>query len=105
MSLFRVKAAQCNGGRKERTRARYRKGPERRSPALSLCGMAECVFEPPLQLKYGVTVHTLDEAANVARRYVGTRLPRCAAYSGGPPGMNKGWRPRTHFGFGLRPTD
>ena len=38
--------------------------------------MAEFVFEPPLHLKRGVIVRTLDEAADVARKYVGSRLPR-----------------------------
>jgi hypothetical protein len=38
--------------------------------------MAEFVFEPPLRLARGVTVRTLDEAADFARNYVGARLQR-----------------------------
>jgi hypothetical protein len=38
--------------------------------------MAEFVFEPPVQLKGDVTVRTLGEAADFARKYVGSRLPR-----------------------------
>jgi hypothetical protein len=38
--------------------------------------MAEFVFKPPLHLKRGVIVRTLDEAADVSRKYVGSRLPR-----------------------------
>ena len=45
-------------------------------PALSLGGMAEFVFDPPLHLKRGVTVRTLDDAADFARKYVGARLSR-----------------------------
>jgi hypothetical protein len=36
--------------------------------------MAEFVFEPPLRLKRGVTVRTLDDAADFARKYVGSRF-------------------------------
>jgi hypothetical protein len=38
--------------------------------------MAEFVFEPPLRLKREVTIRTLGEAADFARKYVGSRLPR-----------------------------
>ena len=38
--------------------------------------MADFVFEPPLRLEGEVTVHTLREAADFARKYLGSRLPR-----------------------------
>ena len=38
--------------------------------------MADFVFEPPVHLARDVTVRTLDDAAEFARTYVGTRLPR-----------------------------
>jgi hypothetical protein len=38
--------------------------------------MADFVFKPPLHLARDVTVRTLDDAAEFARRYVGPRLPR-----------------------------
>jgi hypothetical protein len=38
--------------------------------------MTEFVFEPPLHLAREVTVRTLDDATDFARRYVGPRLPR-----------------------------
>ena len=37
--------------------------------------MTDFVFEPPLRLARDVTVHTLDDAAEFARTYVGPRLP------------------------------
>ena len=38
--------------------------------------MANFVFNPPLHLAGDVTVHTLDDAAEFARTYVGPKLPR-----------------------------
>jgi hypothetical protein len=40
-----------------------------------LAGMAEFVFDPPLRLKRGVMVRTLDDAADFTRKYVGSKLP------------------------------
>jgi hypothetical protein len=37
--------------------------------------MTDFVFEPPLRLAREVTVHTLDDAAELARTYIGPRLP------------------------------
>jgi hypothetical protein len=37
--------------------------------------MTDFVFEPPLRVARGVTVRTLDDAAEFARTYVGPRLP------------------------------
>ena len=37
--------------------------------------MTDFVFEPPLRLARYVTVRTLDDAAEFARTYVGSRLP------------------------------
>jgi hypothetical protein len=39
-------------------------------------GTAYTPGEPPLRLKGEVTVRTLGEAADFARKYVGSRLPR-----------------------------
>ncbi len=36
--------------------------------------MTDFVFEPPLRLARDVTVRTLDDAAEFARTYVGSRL-------------------------------
>ena len=38
--------------------------------------MAHFVFDPPLRLARDFTVRTLDDAAEFARTYVGSRLPR-----------------------------
>jgi hypothetical protein len=38
--------------------------------------MTDFVFESPLRLAREVTLRTLDDAADFARRYVGCRLPR-----------------------------
>ena len=38
--------------------------------------MANFVFNPPLHLAGDVAVHTLEDAAEFARTYVGPRLPR-----------------------------
>ena len=37
--------------------------------------MTDFVFNPPLRLARDVTVRTLDDAAELARTYVGPRLP------------------------------
>jgi hypothetical protein len=42
----------------------------------SFRGMTGFVFEPPLRLTREVTVRTLDDAADFARKYVGPRLPQ-----------------------------
>jgi hypothetical protein len=43
--------------------------------ALFFRGMTDFVYEPPLRLTRDVTVRTLDDDAEFARTYVGSRLP------------------------------